>query len=61
MVENALYNVKIQRVSNTKIEGGLVVKTLPSNTEDEGLIPDQEAKIPHALWPRNKNRKQKVL
>ena len=54
-----LYNVKIQRTP-PKSEGGLAVKTLPSNTEDEGLIPDQEAKIPHALWPKNKNRKQKV-
>ena len=45
---------------NTTREGGLAVKTLPCNTEDEGLIPDQEAKIPHALWPKNENRKQKV-
>ena len=37
-----LYNVKIQRTP-PKSEGGLAVKTLPSNTEDEGLIPDQEA------------------
>lgn len=42
-----------------KSEGGLAVKTLPSNTEDEGLLPDQEAKIPHVLWPKNKNSKKK--
>ena len=37
------------------LPGGPVVKTLPSNTGDTGLIPTQGAKIPHALWPKNKN------
>ena len=62
MVEKCHYTiVKIRRMYTAKSEGGLAVKTLPSNTEDEGLLPDQEAKIPHVLWPKNKNRKQKVL
>ena len=39
--------------------GGPVVKTSPSNAGGAGLIPDQEAKIPYALWPRNQNIKQK--
>ena len=36
-----------------------VVKTSPSNVGSEGSIPDQGAKIPHALWPKNQNIKQK--
>jgi len=32
-----------------------VVKTLPSNIGDIGSVPTQGAKIPHALWPKNKN------
>ena len=30
--------------------GGPVVKTLPSNSADMGLIPGQGTKIPHATW-----------
>ena len=30
-----------------------VVKTLPSNAGDEGLIPGWEAKILHGSWPKN--------
>ena len=33
--------------------GSLVVKTSPSNTRGEGLIPGQGAKTTHALWPKN--------
>ena len=36
-----------------------MVKTLPSNAGGADLIPGQEAKIPHALQPRNQNIKQK--
>ena len=36
-----------------------MVKTLPSNAGDAGLIPGQGAKIPHALRPKNQNIKQK--
>ena len=32
--------------------GGPVVKTLPSNAGDIGLIPSQGAKISYALWPK---------
>ena len=33
--------------------------TSPSNAGDTGLIPGRGAKIPHALWPKIKNIKQK--
>ena len=36
-----------------------MVKTSPSNEKDVGSIPDWAAKIPHALKPKNQNRKQK--
>ena len=39
--------------------GSPVVKTLPSNEEDAGLIPGQGAKILHALGPKKQNKKQK--
>ena len=39
--------------------GGPVVKTLPSNAGGAGPIPGWGAKIPHALWPKNQNIKQK--
>ena len=35
------------------------VKTSPSNTGGEGLIPGQGAKIPHASWPKNQNIKNR--
>ena len=36
-----------------------MVKTSPSNAGGASLIPGQGAKIPHALWPKNQNIKQK--
>ena len=39
--------------------GGPVVKTLPSNAGGAGSIPGQGAKLPHALWPKHQNIKQK--
>ena len=39
--------------------GGPVIKTSPSNAGGAGSIPGQGAKIPHASWPKNQNRKQK--
>ena len=36
-----------------------MVKTLPFNEGGVGSIPGQEAKIPHASWPKNQNIKQK--
>ena len=31
-------------------------ETSPNNAGDEGSIPGQGAKTPHALWPKNQNR-----
>ena len=39
--------------------GHPVVKTSPSNAGGAGSIPGRGAKIPHASWPKNQNRKQK--
>ena len=39
--------------------GGPVVETLPSHVGGVGSIPGWGAKIPHALWPKNQNIKQK--
>ena len=39
--------------------GSPVVKILPSNAGGAGLIPGQGAKIPHALWPKNQNIKNR--
>ena len=39
--------------------GGPVVKTSLSNEGGVGSIPGRGAKIPHALWPKNQNVKQK--
>ena len=36
-----------------------MVKILPSNTGDVGLIPGRGAKIPHASRPKFQNRKKK--
>ena len=37
-----------------------MVKNPPSNARDTGLIPGQEAKIPHASQPKNQNIKNTV-
>ena len=39
--------------------GDPVVKTSPPNAGSAGSIPDQRAKIPHVLWPKKQNIKQK--
>ena len=36
-----------------------MVKTSPFNAGSMGSIPGQRAKVPHALWPKNQNIKQK--
>ena len=36
-----------------------MVKTSPSNAEGEGSVLGQEAKIPHASWPKDQNIQQK--
>ena len=40
--------------------GGPVVKTSLSNAGGVGSIPGQGAKIPHALQPKKKNKKQNI-
>ena len=39
--------------------GGPVVKTLPSNAGGAYSFPVWGPKIPHALWPKIQNRKEK--
>ena len=39
--------------------GGPVLKTLPSNTGSASSIPGQGTRIPHTLWPKSQNIKQK--
>ena len=39
--------------------GGPVVKTSPFNAGSVSPFPGRRAKIPHALWPKNQNIKQK--
>ena len=41
------------------IPSSSVVKTSPSIAGCAALIRDREANIPHALWPKNQNIKQK--
>ena len=41
------------------IPGSPVVKTSPSNAGVAGSVPGQGAKIPHALWTKKQNVKQK--
>ena len=36
-----------------------MVKTSPFKAGGDSSIPDWEPKIPHALWPKNQNIKQK--
>ena len=36
-----------------------MAKTSPSNAGSVDWIPGQGAQIPHALWPKNQNIKQK--
>ena len=39
--------------------GGPVVRTLPSDAEGAGSTSSQGTRIPHALWPKPQNVKQK--
>ena len=39
--------------------GGPAVQILPSSARGVGLIPGQGSKIPHALWQKHQNLKQK--
>ena len=51
-----LYSLSLQP---RDFPGGPVVKTSPSNAGGEGSTPGRGAKIPHVLWPKNQNIKQK--
>lgn len=48
-------NVKQSR----DLSGWPVIWTTPSNAGSVGLIPGQGARIPHALWQKKQNIKQK--
>ena len=37
--------------------GGPVIKTLSFHCIKHGSIPDQETKIPHAMWQKKKKKK----
>ena len=54
-----MYQLQWHQTGYQDFPGGPVVKTLPSIAGSAGSIPGQEAKIPHALWPKNQNIKQK--
>ena len=41
------------------IPSGPALRISPSNTAGAGSIPGWAAKVPHAWWPKNQNRKQK--
>ena len=60
--DNGLISIlggKIACNGDWEFPGGPVVKTSPSNIRHVDLIPDQGTKIPHALWSKNQNIKQK--
>ena len=48
---------KIFRLGN--LPGGPAIKTLPSSAGSEASIPGWTAKIPHAMWPKHQNIKEK--
>ena len=50
-----LDDVEIHNCREGIFHDGPVVKTLPSNAGGVGSIPGQEAKIPHATWPKNQS------
>ena len=56
-----LYQLSYQgsQKNSRDFSGGPVVKTLPSNAEEAGLIPGRGAKILHASRPKQPKHKQK--
>ena len=44
----------LKKSKHWNFPGGPVVKNQPSNAGDEGSVPGQEAKIPHASWCNQK-------
>ena len=53
------FNKNLEEQKKRDFPGGPVVKTSPSNAGGLGLTPGHGAKIPHALWLKNQNIKQK--
>ena len=51
--------IRFKRKDHRTSPCGPAVKTLPYNARGMGSIPGQEAKIPHASWPKKKTTKKK--
>ena len=51
----------MQRIQTLDFPGGPMVKTLPSNAGDMGLIPDWGTKILHATWCGQKKKRSFLL
>ena len=51
--------IRFKRKDHRTSPCGPAVKTLPYNARGMGSIPGQEAKIPHASWPKKKQPKKK--
>ena len=47
----------LKKKNNRVFPGGPVVKDLPPNAGDEGLIPGQGTKISHAKWQEQQQQK----
>ena len=52
------FNIVLQKCFSRDFPGGPVVKTLPSNAEDAGLIPGWGAMIPHASGRKTKTKQK---
>ena len=50
--------IRFKRKDHRTSPCGPAVKTLPYNARGMGSIPGQEAKIPHASWPKKKQPKK---
>ena len=60
LVEERIFHLELKFMTPCRdFPGGPVVKTSPSGAEGVGSISGRGAKIPHALWPKNQNIKQK--
>ena len=54
--------ISLKAVKEVNLGASLMVqgvKTLPLNVRGAGSISGQGTKIPHALWPKNQNVRQK--
>ena len=49
------------KVKWRELPGSPEVKTSPSSAEGAGSVPGQGAKIPHASWPKKKNKKKQSM